>query len=248
MLYRVIIALLSLLPINSYAEVQFISPVKQTTFLELYTSEGCSSCPPADRWLSKLKNDPRLWKEIIPVAFHVDYWNYLGWEDEFSRAEYSQRQRDYARWNSFSTVYTPGFLQNGREWRGWFRSNQLNTALGREVGQLIVSIGHGTVMARYEPVDIIGDPVYLNVAWLGFDLETRIQAGENEGKILRHDFVSYNTSAIKGRVEKDAYTWKFEANVTGLPVKKGVALWVTRGKNPTPVQATGGWLEDEVVN
>jgi len=248
MLRRLIIVLLNLFPVSGFADIQFISPVKQTTLIELYTSEGCSSCPPADRWLSKLKDDPRLWKEIVPVAFHVDYWNYLGWEDEFSRAEYSQRQRNYARWNNLSTVYTPGFLQNGREWRGWFRNNQLNTSLGQDVGQLIVNIDQGTVMARYKPVSIIDDPVYLNVAWLGFDLETRVQSGENEGKILRHDFVSYNTSAIKGRVEKEVYTWKFRANVTGLPARKGVAFWVTRGSNPTPVQAIGGWIENNDVN
>lgn len=58
--------------------VRFTSPVLRTTLLELYTSEGCSSCPPADRWLSTLKDDPRLWKEVVPIAFHVDYWNYLG--------------------------------------------------------------------------------------------------------------------------------------------------------------------------
>lgn len=248
MFYRLCIFVVILLPANVFAGVQFISPVKQTTFLELYTSEGCSSCPPADRWFSTLKDDPRLWKEIIPVAFHVDYWNYLGWEDEFSKAEYSQRQRNYAHWNKLGTAYTPGFLQNGKEWRGWFSSKQLNATLGREVGQLAVSIEGGVVMARYTPADIIGDPVYLNTAWLGFELKTEVRAGENEGKTLKHDFVSYNTMAIKGVAEKDAYTWKFKTNVAGLPMadapgKKGVAFWITRGKNPTPIQATGGWLE-----
>lgn len=248
MLYRWILFLLLLVPCNSFAEIHFSSPIKQTTFLELYTSEGCSSCPPADRWLSSLKDDPRLWNEIVPVAFHVDYWNYLGWKDEFSRAEYSERQRNYARWNNLSTVYTPGFLQNGKEWRGWFRSNQLNATLGPKVGQLTVSIDHDRVLARYKPVDVIGDSLYLNVAWLGFDLKTRVKAGENEGKTLPHDFVSYNTNMIKGSVDKDAYTWEFKTNVANLPEKKGVAFWVTRGKDPTPVQATGGWLQGALVD
>jgi len=88
MMTRFLISLTFMLPIAVFAEtaVTFTSPSQQTTLLELYTSEGCSSCPPADQWLSTLKNNPRLWKEIIPVAFHVDYWNDLGWKDEFSRA------------------------------------------------------------------------------------------------------------------------------------------------------------------
>lgn len=249
MLNRYLLLLLCALPLTSLAEIRFESPLKQTIFLELYTSEGCSSCPPADRWLSTLKEDPRLWKEIIPVAFHVDYWNYLGWKDEFSKAEYSERQRNYARWNNLRTVYTPGFLQNGKEWRGWFRSKQLTTPLGKEVGQLTITIRGEVVQARFKPVEVIGDPLYLNVAWLGFDLETEVQAGENEGRKLKHDFVSVNTNAIKGTVDKDAYAWRFKTSMNGLaksgtPEKKGAAFWITRGKNPTPLQATGGWLEN----
>lgn len=248
MLYRTLIWLLFFLPVSSFAEVRFVSPVKQTTFLELYTSEGCSSCPPADRWLSTLKEDPRLWKEIIPVAFHVDYWNYLGWKDEFSRAEYSQRQRNYARWNNLRTVYTPGFLKNGQEWRGWFRIKRLDTMPGKEVGQLMATIDNGMVKALFTPSTTMGDTVYLNIAWLGFDLETKVQAGENEGKTLKHDFVSFNTNAIKGTAKNDVYTWQFKADVASLPVadaskRRGVAFWITEGQDPTPIQATGGWLE-----
>ena len=248
MLYRVLIFCLIFLSAKGFAEVRFTSPVKQTVFLELYTSEGCSSCPPADRWLSAQKEDPRLWKEVIPVAFHVDYWDYLGWKDAFSRAEYSQRQRNYARWNNLRTVYTPGFLQNGQEWRGWIRSSRVNTGLGGEVGQLTVTIKNGGVMAQFSPVESIGDPLYLNVAWLGFDLETEVRAGENEGRVLKHDFVSYHTDAIKGNVDEGVYTWQFKASLAGLPIKRGAAFWVTRGSDPTPIQATGGWLDKTDAN
>ena len=120
--------------------------------------------------------------------------------------------------------------------------------LGKEVGQLIITINYGVVNARFKPAETIGDPVYLNVAWLGFDLETEVQAGENEGRKLKHDFVSYNTNAIKGIPDKDAYAWQFKANVAGLPMKKGAAFWVTRGKDPTPIQATGGWIGNSDIN
>src|SRR5687768_10063986 len=77
-------------------QIQFQSGPNRTALLELYTSEGCSSCPPAEAWLSRVKSDARLWKEFVPVAFHVDYWDYLGWRDPFGMANYSERQRAYA--------------------------------------------------------------------------------------------------------------------------------------------------------
>jgi hypothetical protein len=96
--------------------VVFQSSDHQTALLELYTSEGCSGCPPAEAWLSQLKNLPRLWKDFVPVAFHVDYWDYLGWRDPWATKGFSERQRSYAQpWGSDS-VYTPGFVLNGKEW------------------------------------------------------------------------------------------------------------------------------------
>ena len=104
----------------SAASLSLQSPINQVGLLELYTSEGCSSCPPADRWLSSLKDNPKLWKELVPVAFHVDYWDYIGWPDKFASSAYSKRQQRYARQQTINAVYTPGFVYNGAEWRQWF--------------------------------------------------------------------------------------------------------------------------------
>src|SRR5690606_16987315 len=76
------------------------------TLVELFTSEGCSSCPPADEWLLSLAKQPGLWTETVPVAFHVDYWDYLGWKDVFSKEEWSERQHAYGRAWRTSTVFT----------------------------------------------------------------------------------------------------------------------------------------------
>ncbi|MCP5161451.1 MAG: DUF1223 domain-containing protein, partial [Hahellaceae bacterium] len=100
-------------------EVTFQSEAKQTALLELFTSEGCSSCPPADAWLSTLQHDPRLWRDFIPVAFHVDYWDRLGWKDTLASPAYSHRQQVYQQQKLTSGVYTPGFVLAGEEWRGW---------------------------------------------------------------------------------------------------------------------------------
>ncbi|MBW8760754.1 MAG: DUF1223 domain-containing protein, partial [Burkholderiales bacterium] len=82
--------------------------------VELYTSEGCSSCPPADRWLSSLKGQPG----VIAAAFHVDYWNGLGWPDRFSRPAYTERQKQGVGVNGSRYAYTPQIVVNGRDWRG----------------------------------------------------------------------------------------------------------------------------------
>ena len=88
-----------LFAINSNAQeaVQFKSQAQQTTMIELYSSQGCSSCPPAERWISRFVDDNNLWKQTIPIVFHVDYWNDIGWIDPFSNALNSQRQRNYHR-------------------------------------------------------------------------------------------------------------------------------------------------------
>src|SRR6266704_4718971 len=75
----------------------FQSSGKQTALIELYTSEGCSSCPPAETWLSRLKESPGLWKDFVPLAFHVDYWDYLGWRAPWASKSFSDRQRAYTK-------------------------------------------------------------------------------------------------------------------------------------------------------
>jgi hypothetical protein len=82
--------------------------------VELFTSQGCSSCPPADRLLSRLKRDPRLAGAVIPLAFHVDYWNHLGWSDPFSSQLWSRRQDAYAGAFHSNRIYTPQVVINGR--------------------------------------------------------------------------------------------------------------------------------------
>jgi len=83
------------------------SGVEKNTLIELYTSEGCSSCPPAEEYLNNFKNKKGLWQTWIPVAFHVDYWDYIGWKDRFAAKKFGQRQRQYAKLKRTSTVYTP---------------------------------------------------------------------------------------------------------------------------------------------
>jgi hypothetical protein len=93
----------------SYAQT-FTSSEKQVNLVELYTSEGCSSCPPADKWLGKLKQQSGLWTEFIPIAFHVDYWDYIGWQDPYAHQRHTVRQSRYQANNNIRSIYTPGVI------------------------------------------------------------------------------------------------------------------------------------------
>src|SRR4051794_26867392 len=111
--------LLASVSMSQAALFERASETTQTSLIELFTSEGCSSCPPAEDWLGRLKQHPGLWQDFVPVSFHVDYWDGLGWPDRFARKEFTARQNTYARSWKAASVYTPGFVLDGREWTGW---------------------------------------------------------------------------------------------------------------------------------
>src|SRR3954469_25856231 len=90
---------------------------KTAALVELYTSEGCDSCPPADRWLSSLGAQGYAPDRIVPIALHVDYWDYIGWKDPYAHAAHSARQRKMARLARAAMVYTPQVLLQGRDFR-----------------------------------------------------------------------------------------------------------------------------------
>ena len=162
---------------------------QQVTLVELFTSEGCSSCPPADRWLSGLKTDADLWKRFVPIAFHVDYWDYIGWKDRFARAEYSARQRQYAKEGAVRFVYTPGVFYHGAEWQGWRRTNSIANN-DSDVGNLTVHVDGDSAAIQFNNKNTNIKRLDVHVAVLGMNLETSVRAGENKGRRLSHDFVA----------------------------------------------------------
>lgn len=245
---RISVFLLALIHVQGWAdELHFSSGETQTILLELYTSEGCSSCPPADAWLSRYTTSPQLWSHIIPLAFQVDYWNYLGWTDPLSKPEFSTRQRQYARKGYAGTVYTPGFFRNGHEWRGWFRGQPVAMENRATVGTLSVSMVGNVITAVYRPAQPRKDPLLLTSAGLGFQLEHKILSGENSGRTLKHDFVVLSleiSDATTPETATTGYHWQLThqyENEKTHPIK-ALAFWVTTPQDPAPIQATGGWL------
>ncbi len=242
-----LIVLILLSPAPTLAEQVLQSPEARVSLLELYTSEGCSSCPPADRWLSTLKDDPRLWRQVVPVAFHVDYWNYLGWEDRFADPGHGDRQRRYARQGAIGTVYTPGLVLDGREWRGWFARPELELEKAAPIGRLRAELDGDRARIVFTPVTPAATEtkiLRLHLAVLGFGLSTRVESGENRGRTLAHDFVVLGYGEAPVARNGDAYEAVLELPGTRFQApRKGLALWLTRNGEPQPVQALGGWLD-----
>lgn len=220
------------------------SPASRTTLLELFTSEGCSSCPPAEEWLSGLRSDPRLWKEVVPVAFHVDYWDYIGWKDPLADARFTARQRAYARrWEGGGGMYTPGFVLDGREWKEWFSAPELPAPIGEAAGALTAKAAGPR---RFE-VDFV--PVADGGAWeahaalLGMGIVIDVNAGENRGRRLRHDFAALSTASVPLKDEGGRHTAALELPEPTLKApSRALAVWVTRAGSNVPVQAAGTFL------
>ena len=224
--------------------VRLSSAGKNVTLVELFTSEGCSSCPPADRWLSGLKEDARLWNDYVPVAFHVDYWDYIGWRDRFASASYSNRQRRYAREGGVNTVYTPGMFRAGQEWRGWYRG-QRPGADTAPAGALNVEISDDRVSVAYQAENAADEKLVVHVAILGMDLESQVSAGENNGRTLRHDFVVLGLASTPLSSAGNRYSAQLELPGATSPASRhAVAAWISTADRQAPIQAVGGFLGD----
>lgn len=219
----------------------FESGEAKVPLVELYTSEGCSSCPPAESWFSSLTNNPELWKKFVPVSFHVDYWNSLGWPDPYSSEEFTARQRYYGEvWQS--GIYTPEFVLDGREWRP-FEGNFAQT--GKIVGNLkgIVTLDGKLeiiFVPRFKPIGAM----VAEVALLGTGIQTAVHRGENAGKTLKHDFLTL--CLLKCSLEPSPageYRGYLTLPERTLPHAAAIAVWVRRSDAIAPSQAAGCWLK-----
>jgi hypothetical protein len=167
------------------------TPARKAVVVELFTSEGCSSCPPADALLIKLReqhSDDGV--EIIPLGFHVDYWNRLGWRDRFSSAEYSQRQEDYATRMKLDGPYTPQMVVDGD-------TEFVGNNTGRAHDAIVQAAGRSPG-AQLEVTRSSGDKLHVKVSSASTasadillaitedNLSSSVKSGENSGHVLRH--------------------------------------------------------------
>jgi hypothetical protein len=161
--------------------------------VELFTSQGCSSCPPADALIHDIANDPALRGRVIPLAFHVDYWDSLGWRDPFSSSEWTQRQARYARTMHLSSAYTPQAVVNGtREFVGSNRaalSAALEKASNEKGGEITLTARRegNSLIATIQASVPVNDELMLAIVEDG--VTTKIEHGENAGRTIKNDAI-----------------------------------------------------------
>lgn len=195
--HRIILVTALLAAMLGYAAISRSAGMEspRVALLELYTSEGCNSCPPMDRWVSSLPRPGLVPERLVVLAFHVDYWNYLGWRDRFSQADFTTRQQTLVRANGLRTAYTPQVVLNGRDYRNFGSIDSQVARVHAEAASAQIRLEatrHGATLritAVVEPVRLPGPDTSLYLAVYENNLETRVKAGENRGRQLHHDYV-----------------------------------------------------------
>lgn len=197
-LLAVVISASTIVPAGATACVAE-SGERRIALLELYTSQGCDSCPPTDRWISGLPTDGLGSERVVALGFHVDYWNYLGWKDPYARPEFSARQRAASHRNRARVVYTPQLLLDGKDYRRSTRRDFADRvdALNRSVPKARIDVrvtAEAADALSVEGAAVVADAASRNnsrtyLALYENNLVSQVTAGENRGKRLRHDNV-----------------------------------------------------------
>ena len=178
--------------------------------MELYTSEGCDSCPPADRWLRALPSAGITADKAVALSLHVDYWDYIGWKDPYAKPQFTERQKETGAINKSTVIYTPQVVLGGRDFRRWSGGiadevKRINAQPAkasielefRDAGAGRLELRGSAVAAK--PEDRADTALYL--AFYQSELKSEVRAGENKGATLLHDYVAREWS---GPVALDA--------------------------------------------
>jgi hypothetical protein len=184
------------LSLAGFAACEAQSGPNTAALVELYTSEGCSSCPPADQEINRLRQalDPAA--EVVPLALHVGYWDYIGWRDPYAQARFGERQGWLVHANRQRTVYTPQFFVAGSElraWRGALRDEvqRVNAQPARARIKVHASLAASGALAlsAEATAQTASDPIALYLVLAESGLESQVMRGENAGATLAHDHV-----------------------------------------------------------
>lgn len=204
--------------------------------VELYTSEGCSSCPPADAWLSTLKDR----SDVIALGFHVTYWDRLGWPDRFASEAHTRRQYEIAARHGRRGVYTPQVLVDGDDWRGWPRLPQpaarAATTPAPEV--VLTREADGRVHARVAPAEA-GAAGRLAAYWAVVEHRhvSRVRAGENAGETLHHDHVVRLHQPLPDFAAREGLSSRLDVTPGAAAHPRRIVFVVTSAADARPLQA-----------
>ena len=219
-----------------------VSQDSRTTLIELFTSEGCSSCPPAEKQMNALMKHPDLWKKFVPIAFHVDYWNDLGWTDPFSQSQFTKRQRSYAKFWKVNTTYTPAFVNNAKNIKSRIKLKDTGKKSPLKIAPKLEINIDKTRKVSIRVSKINKNQNYeAHVAILGNGFISKIPSGENSGATLKQNFVvlSYQKKALKsGKTSLQL----LKAKSKKKPKSRSIAVWLTKKGGHIPLQSLGGNL------
>jgi len=188
--------------------------------------------------MSGLKNQPRVWQDIVPVAFHVDYWDHLGWRDPFASKKWTERQADYSVLWKTQSVYTPAFVLDGKEWH----YGKLPDASTETPGVLKITIDGERATAAFKASTNSTGRYDIHIARLGFSLAADVTAGENAGKKLSHDFVVLGLTNETLKAGAKELKLPVSAQKSTIDPRTAIAAWITQSGQLEPIQAVGGWL------
>ncbi len=211
--------------------LSFESGEYKNTLIELYTSQGCHNCPPAERWLGNFKKSENLFTNIVPMAFHVDYWDGYGWDDQYASPTHSLRHRLHYGEGNVSAVFTPHVVVSGEEENYW--RDGIHHEYNKKVGNITVNIEGDEVKVQFDTSGFVA-----NIALLGSDIQTNITGGENSGRMAEHNFVVLGYDAKYTKTK----TVTLPLPKTTTDAKLALAVWISTKKSIRPIQVTGAWL------
>jgi hypothetical protein len=231
------------------AQCQARSGTHTTALVELYTSEGCDSCPPADRWLQGLAGRGLAPQRVVPLSLHVNYWDYIGWKDPYAQQRFSDRQRKLAQVMRARIVYTPQVMLQGQDFRRWGSSGAFDEAVARinarpPGASIALALGPGqrdslAVELRAELLDRGQEAdAGLYLATYENKLVSRVSAGENRGRTLAHDYVVFEwlgpIAFVEGRIDERR---ELPLLPGAVPAHSGVAAFVQNRRTAEVLQA-----------
>jgi len=222
---------------------------RTTALVELYTSEGCNSCPPADRWLRTLGAKGFPPERVVPLALHVNYWDYIGWKDPFAQQRFSERQRRLAQVLRAHVVYTPQVTLQGKDFRSWTSAGAFEQAVAKinarpAAARIALQLQTGPpdtldAEVRAELLDAAqAADAALYLARYENRLVSRVSAGENEGRTLEHDYVVFEwLGPIPFTGGKIAERRALRLGPRAVPAHSGVAAFVQNRRTAEVLQA-----------
>ena len=242
-------AAFALLPATGFAACEARSGPKRAALVELYTSEGCDSCPPADRWLQGLGARGFAPGRVVPLSLHVNYWDYIGWKDPYAQQRFAERQRRLAQVIRARVVYTPQVMLQGQDFRRWYAAGAFEKEVARINARppaahiaLRLEAGRPDTLrteVRAELVDAAQAPdAALYLASYENKLVSSVAAGENRGRTLSHDYVVFEwvgpVPFTAGRIREQR---ALPLLPNAVPGHSGVAAFVQNRRTAEVLQA-----------